>query len=326
LSLSNLRKVDDRPFLVCLVTPTKNHLFIANSTFLRKISHSSQALRVDNIRGSFNGSDIIRKIENIAGDITNVPDNFEQLFDIHTAIGFDENLPRLVEATNNISPIGQKFLVTDANRNQIMLAPARAVEFVKSEDFDNLKSDLDGKVSKFKNEILIASLIENVNIRGRIIEYLIAGDDETLRNELITALKNKTYLPEFKTENSLGDYEKIFDKFQTQTDIKTKIMFLSSNPKAYNIDKMLEFLSLKQSVFMFYFIGLDLNNVVGTSLVSMFQNDLLIGTVMLRHWAGRNSRGVTQFDGRAIHKVVLNQENVIDLHAACKHLGTMIEY
>ena len=27
LSLSNLQKVDDRPFIVCLVTPTKNHCF-----------------------------------------------------------------------------------------------------------------------------------------------------------------------------------------------------------------------------------------------------------------------------------------------------------
>ena len=55
LSLSNLRKYDDRPFIVCLVTPLQNHCFIANTTFLKKISHSSQELRENNIRGSFNG-------------------------------------------------------------------------------------------------------------------------------------------------------------------------------------------------------------------------------------------------------------------------------
>src|SRR6266478_2652840 len=44
LSLSNLKKVDNIPFLVCLVTPTENHVFLANSTLLRKISHSSQEL------------------------------------------------------------------------------------------------------------------------------------------------------------------------------------------------------------------------------------------------------------------------------------------
>ena len=65
LSLSNLKKVDHLPFLVCLVTPSKNHVFLANTTMLRKISHSSQKLRVDNIRGSFNGSDIRGEFEGI---------------------------------------------------------------------------------------------------------------------------------------------------------------------------------------------------------------------------------------------------------------------
>ncbi len=52
LSLSSLRKYDDRPFIVCLITPSKNHCLIANTTFLKKISHSSQELRKNNIRGS----------------------------------------------------------------------------------------------------------------------------------------------------------------------------------------------------------------------------------------------------------------------------------
>jgi hypothetical protein len=52
LSLSNLRKYDDRPFIVCLVTPTTNYCLLANTTFLKKVSHSSQALRENNIRGS----------------------------------------------------------------------------------------------------------------------------------------------------------------------------------------------------------------------------------------------------------------------------------
>jgi len=40
LSLSNLQKFDDRPFLVCLVTPSQNYIFLSNTTFLKKISHS----------------------------------------------------------------------------------------------------------------------------------------------------------------------------------------------------------------------------------------------------------------------------------------------
>jgi hypothetical protein len=230
LSLSNLKKVDHIPFLVCLVTPSTNYVMLANSTFLRKISHSSQQLRFDNIKGSFNGSDIIRDFEGISNDQTNI----QRLFDIHREIGFDENLPRLVEATNNIVPTGHKFVVLPGAESRIMSSPARAARFVASQEALILKKELDDKVKRFKNEILVASLIENVNVRGRIIEYLIAGDDESLRQQLVTALQNRDTangIPAFKTDNTLGDYQRIFDEYFTETDVKTKIMVLSRIPK-----------------------------------------------------------------------------------------------
>lgn len=301
LSLSNLRKYDDRPFIVCLVTPAQNFCLIANSTFLRKISHSSQELRENNIRGSFNGSDIMREFEGIQ----NCPENIVRLFAIHAEIGFEGNLPRLVEATNGISPSGVKFGVDDAARGNILSSPSRAMRFVASQDASILKSELDAKVARYKHEILLAALIENVNVRGRIIEVLIAGDDEGLRQQLIDALKSGANgLPAFKTSNTLGDYQRQFEAYDTETDVKTKIMILNSNPKAYNLDKMLQFLAGDRSVFMFYFVGVDPGKIVNTVLVSMFQSDLLEATVLLRHWAGRNSRGVSQFEGRAINKLI----------------------
>ena len=87
----------------------------------------------------------------------------------------------------------------------------------------------------------------------------------------------------------MGDYQRVFDNFFTETDVKTKIMILSSNPKAYNLDKILEFLSNDKSVFMFYFVGVDPIRIVNTVLVSMFQTDLLRVTIFLKHWAGRNT-------------------------------------
>jgi hypothetical protein len=321
LSLSNLKKIDDRPFIVCLVTPAANFCFLANSTLLKKISHSSQALRTNNIKGSFNGSDIIREFESIP----NVAENFERLFEIHAGIGFEENLPRLVEATNNISPSGVKYVVTDAARNIILNAPQRAAHFVKSREAVELKRELDEKVEKFKTQILMAALIENVNVRGRIIEYLIAGEDEKLRQELVTALMGGGKgLPQFKTENALGDYQRIFDAYHTETDVKTKIMILNSNPKAYNLDKMLEFLAREKSVFMFYFVGVEPAKIVDTVLVSMFQEKLLESTIVLRHWAGRNSRGVTQFEGKTINSLILKPESQIDEIAAVTFLEKII--
>lgn len=317
LSLSNLQKIDERPFVVCLVTPSYNYTYLANTTFLKKVSHSSQELRENNIRGSFNGSDIMREFEGII----NSPENIERLFNIHSGLGFDGNLTRLVEATNNISPSGKKFEANEIQLQQILRAPARAINFVESQDAQTLKYELDTKVEKFKNEILLAALIENVNVRGRIIEYLIAGEDDRLRQEIINALQKRTNgIPQFKTENSLGDYTREFKEFFTETDVKTKIMILDSNPKAYNLDKVLEFLSSERSVFMFYFVGVEPGKIVNTVLVSMFQDRLLSSTILLRHWAGRNSRGVSQFEGKTISKLVLSPESSINEEKSVRFL------
>lgn len=321
LSLSNLRKYDERPFIVCVVTPTENHCLVANTTFLKKISHSSQQLRENNIRGSFNGSDIAREFEGIA----NSPDNIGRLFDIHAGIGFEGNLARLVEATNNISPTGIKFVVSESAAAIILAAPHRAARFVESEDCAVLKAELDFQVSRFRSEILLAALIDNVNVRGRIIEYLIAGQDETLRQELVAALKagNKG-IPKFKTDNTLGDYTRKFPAYDTETDVKTKIMILSSNPKAYNLDKMLDFLANSRSVFLFYFVGVDPGKIVNTVLVSMFQERLLQATILLKHWSGRNSRGVTQFEGVAINDLIAKPEFAINTGEAREFLERVI--
>lgn len=323
ISLSNLQKYDHLPFFVCLVTPKKNIIYLANSTFLQKVSHSSQQLRVDNIRGSINGSDIVKTFDGLS----NSPENFEKLFSIHAELGFDGNLVRLVEATNNISPSGIKFEVSTKAKGIILSAPSRAKEFVESKDYLQLKSELDTKVNQYKNEILIAGFIENVNIRGRIIEYLIAGEDEKLRESLVQALHNSNrIIPNFQTQNNLGDYIKIFNNFDTATDVKTKIMVLSSNPKAYNIDKVLEFLAKDKSVFMFYFIGIEPNKIVNQILISMFQTDLLKSTILLKHWSGRNSRGVTQFQGEVIHKLLLSPINIkISERESEQFLNTLID-
>ena len=322
LSLSNLRKYDDRPFVVCLVTATQNHCFAANTTFLKKISHSSEELRANNIRGSFNGSDIVKEFEGIV----NSADNIGRLFDIHAEIGFEGNLARLVEATNNISPSGLKYHIGDQERCTILEAPGRAVRFVSSCDAVVLKTELDAMVDKFRNEILLAALIENVNVRGRVIEYLIAGDDELLRQRLVESLKSATHgLAPFKTANTLGDYQRQFTAFDTETDVKTKILILNSNPKAYNLDKMLEFLARDKSVFMFYFVGVDPGKTVSTALVSMFHQKLLGATILLRHWAGRNSRGVSQFEGRVIDDLIADPKGEIDQQGSLGFLARIME-
>lgn len=321
ISLSNLQKYDDQPFLVCLVTPHKNILCLANSTFLLKVSHSSQQLRTDNIRGSINGSDIAKEFNGLR----NSPESFKKLFSIHAELGFSDNLARLVEATNNISPSGVKFAISSSVMEAIKTAPERAVQFVSSGEYMLLKSELDAKVDRYRNEILIASFIENVKIRGGIIEYLIVGEDEAHKKNLIEALHAGTVVPGFRTKNNLADYTKIFEEYKTAIDVKTKIMVLHSNPKAYNIDKLLEFLAENKSVFMFYFIGIEPNMIANKILISMFQEDLLSSTILLKHWAGRNSRGVTQFEGTTLNRLLKSPNNKINLKKSKKFLSDLVD-
>ena len=135
LSLSKLQKFDEIPFLVCLVTSESNRVYLANTTFLSKISHSSQTLSMYNIKGSFNGSDILK----VYDGIENNRNNIEALFAYHIEFGFEENLQRLVEATNDIVPTGSKFEVTENARKMILCSVQRAIDFNQSEEFGILK-------------------------------------------------------------------------------------------------------------------------------------------------------------------------------------------
>lgn len=322
LSLSNLQKYDNNPFFVCLVTPTKNVLFLANTTLLLKISHSSQQLREDNIKGSFNGSDILRSINGIE----NSEENFELLFTLHEGLSFEENLKRLVESTNQIVGRDLRYKRSLEKDDIILNSVKRASLFVTSPNYLDLATDLEKRTRKVENEIVIASLIGNVNIRGRVIEYLIThGESDGIRNEVIKSLQEKRPLPDLYTDDDLGDYNKSYESFNTKTDIKTKVLFFNSAPKAYNIDKLLDFLSSDKSVYLIYFIGIGEDQSIKTFLCSLFDSRLLDGTVVQFHWAGRNSRGVSQLTGSVIDDILYKKKNDIDEDKATKWLRKLLD-
>ncbi len=295
-------------------------MLLANTTCLKKISHSSQQLRVDNIKGSFNGSDILRVI----AETPNTPNNFERLFTIHQGYTFDENLIRLVESTNNIIAHGHKFQPNRIETINIENAPKRSVEFLNSPFYKELANDLQERVSKVSREIAIAAFIENVNIKGNIIEYLITSSDDTLKTALIDSLENGKPLPYIKNANDLGDYNVNYGIFDTKTDIKTKVLFLGSNPKAYNIDKLLKFLAKDNSVYLLFFVGVDKDKNISTFLCPVFDKKLLDSTVIISHWAGRNSKGVAQFYGDNIGFIIKNQIINIDEDKAHKFLDKLL--
>lgn len=323
LSLSALEKYDKIPFFVVLVRQSADNLILlANTTFLKKISHSSQELTMTNIKGSFNGSDIMREFD---GKI-NEPHNFDYLFAIHQGLEWEDNLMRLVDATSNIHPVNHKFQPSLEEEQNIYHSVLRAKNFVTSNNYNDLKNDLNNRCNKCRNEILIASHIENTNIRGRLIESLITSDDKE-RQFLIDNLKNlENALPSYDTKNGLGDYHVEYKDADTYTDIKTKIIYLNSNPKAYNVDKFLKQMADSRSVFMFFFIGVDEKDIFNTLLCSVFHGKLIDNTIMQFHWAGRSTRGAAQFNGLAIDEMLKEGafENEIDITKATDFLKNLL--
>ena len=321
VGLSKLKKFDNLPFIVCLVRPQKNEMYIANSTFITKLSHTSHKLSIDNIKGSFNGSDILKEL----GGITNQRDNILKLYPFHCDSTFEENLSRLVDATGEIIGKKKKILIDDDKAQKILDSVDKAILFNSSIEFIEVEKDLNNRIDQLSNEIVKASQIENVNIRGRLIEYLITENNSDQKQMVIEELnKEHPSFESFKTENLLGDYKKSFENFNVEIDVKSKLTYLNSNPKAYNIDKILEFLSLENSVFIFFFIGIDEKEISKTNLVSVFQEDLLKGTICQKHWAGKNTRGVTQFLGRVVDGLLSSNNQTITKDKAQLFLSQLI--
>lgn len=255
LSLSALEKYDSIPFFVVLVRQNSDNLILlSNTTFLKKVSHSSQELSTTNIRGSFNGSDIMREYNGLR----NSPTHFDELFCIHQGFDWNDDLIRLVDATSKIKPVSEKFVPSDSELSNIFNSIDRAKKFISSTNFKVLEDDLNTRCEKCKNEILIAQRIENTNIRGRLIESLITSDDEQRADS--------------------------------------------------------------RSVFLFFFIGLDENSIFKTLLCSVYHSKLVDNVILQPHWAGRSTRGATQFSGTAIDAMLQESSyiNHID-HTKCEN-------
>lgn len=326
LSLSKLEKYDHIPCFVVLVKKDlDNVIYMINTTFLDKISHSSNDLRIDNIRGSLLGSNIRKEIEEIAKK--NQPADFDDLFSYHQGFTWQENIERLVERTNNIKPNKEKAVLNDNEIKNLLNAPRRANCFVKSDDYKILLDDLRNRCEEVKEAILVASHIDNVNIRGRLIEVLITSNPDERKKLLGDLGEIEHLLPTYDTKNDLGDYVRTFEKSDSYTDIKTKVLYLNSNPKAYNVDKFLKCMGKDKSVFMFFFVGIDETGIVNTVLASVFHNKLQKSTLLQHHWAGKGTRGAAQFNGKTINELLREDPfiNQIDVEDSKHFLQGLLE-
>jgi hypothetical protein len=301
LSLSALAAHDANPFVVVIVRQNAVEFRLANATFLKKVSHSSQMLRTDNVKGSFNGSDILADYEGTP----NVPEHFAELFALHSAFNWEENLERLVEATNEIVARNSRFQPSDHEREVVLAAPTRFEAAMISPEFAAAESDLLMKMGAVTRDILAAAAIDNVNIRGNAIEQLLTGAGNA---------------------HELGDIVRPLNGGELVIDVKTKLLDRASAPKAYNVDKLLRLLAQPGSVLAFFMVGVDAERgSVSGRLLTVFDNAILSATVVQHHWAGRGSRGVTQLSGRFHAALGDDYQPSIDTGAARRFLQDLLD-
>lgn len=323
MALKHIKAFDSIPLFVCVVGSNASYIRLANATFIKKVSHSSKNLREDNIVGNINYSDIMR---NYAG-IDNTGSNWEQLFEIHNKIDFANNLQRIVCETNNIVPSGKRFVPTEEQRRIILEAPDRAYDFILSNTYSELKADLDEKTKSAEADIQLIEMhySHDVKLRGNLVEYFIKSSDEKHKKELRKKIENNEVIEDLTVENGLGDYSVKKDGYSIETDIKSKVTKLSSAPKGYNVDKLLEFLSDPTSIYLLYIVAMNGKDKPLTELTSIFQEQILDKTRIQHHWAGRNSRGVAQFEGQSLEYFVDDDNIRIEIEKAKSFLRKLLD-
>ncbi|MEO6389352.1 MAG: hypothetical protein ABIT16_02470 [Croceibacterium sp.] len=272
LSLSALSNHDAQPLVLVINRPQSVSFMLANATFLKKISHSSHQLRTDNIKGSFNGSDVLSSFEGIE----NTPGHFDDLFAHHQAFTWQENVERLVEQTNGIVARDGLFRPTKEQLSTLLDAGERAAAALDDPAFQAVEAELQSILSERSADLLDAAMHDNVNLRGNAIEQIITGG---------------------KNAHGLGDIERTLDG-PLIIDVKTKLLDRASAPKAYNIDNALDFLATPGSVFAFFLVTIDTKRrILEGRLLPILETSIIAATRVQFHWAGRLSRGVTQLTG-----------------------------
>ncbi len=299
VAIAKIVEHDDRPIVVCVLTPAGCRFLLANTTFLTRVSHSSHALARDHLRGSILGSDILGEVQGVQ----NVPECFAELMRMHARADRAANLDRIVAATR--LPSAREFWMPGTEgRAHLLAAPALARALGRHPDYAAVRAKLDVIVKRRHAKILVAARNPNPKARGDQIERIITG---------------------MASQHALGDIE--FDVVigVLSVDIKSKLAGKASSPKAWNIDKTLQDLAKGRRLLSMYFVRVDpQNGVIDTRLVSIFDRTLVLASRPQRHWSGRGTRGAIQFTDTLDAIWSLGYVETVDVTAAQLFLEHLI--
>ena len=323
MTIKYCKQFDSLPLLVCVVGPSKSIVRLANATLISKLSHTSVGVSMEHLKGSINSPNIMKAYNSIP----NEPDNFETLFKLHSQVPFEKNLERIIEATDGIKGIMEKFVPTKEQRKTILEAPQRTCDFMASKAYTELKDELDKRTMAVASDIYLIETFydHDVKLRGSLIEFFITSTDEKRKEEIRKKIKDRSVIKDIVSKNDLGDYSAKIDGFSVETDIKSKLVTRSSTPKLYNIEKLLKFLSEPSSVYLLYIILVDGTEKPRTELVSAFQKQILEKTRIDPRFAGKNTRGTTQSSGKALEYFLTEPDFCIDIGEAKAFLERMID-
>ena len=301
--LRKILKHDDNPCISCVIRPQKVDFSLMNSTFIKKVSHSSPHLDNGNIRGSINLSDIFMEYDKIS----NTLDNFDELFPIHMHKNQENNIERIIKATKNINPNGVKYCPTKEEKKRISMSSVWANKMSKDKEYLSVANKLKKKVENEKDKIIKIAEIDNVNTRGNNIEKIITG---------------------LEPSHDLFDMiETIYDLTSMGVGIKTKVLSKNSNPTLYSVDKMLKFLAEGYNLFSLFIIMIDIEKKeIKTCLVSILDKTIIEATTIQQHWSSKNKRGHAQLRFDKCEKI-LNEiySEYIDIKIAKTFLKNLIK-
>jgi len=304
IGLATIQKYDHIPFVVCVVSSKNITLYLSNSSFLKKIGHSSQNLTLENVSGSILGSNIMRE----HCGVSNIPQNFVQLFETHKSLKWEDNLSRLVQATAEIKPSGTQFIPTQQQKSLILSSAKLASSISGTSSYLAIKTKLD-EIGDFQRLGILGIAkdeAENINIRGNKIE------------QIFTNASNQHSLEDLSFD--------IKPNIKVLVDVKTKIIGKNSNTKSYNVDKALKHLATGNIIICFYYIAIDLNKeTLSTQLVSILDTTIVKNTKFQYHWSGKNSRGATQLNSGISNIFQPDFTESIDVSNAESFLQTLID-
>ena len=87
----------------------------------------------------------------------------------------------------------------------------------------------------------------------------------------------------------------------------------------------MEFLASQKAVYMIYLLGVGEDRHIVERLCSSLDERLIAATTIQHHWAGRNTRGVTQFLGHVLKEILEGpNETVINSEKAHKFIDELI--